>query len=464
MLPTLVSEGTFLDGEIYACLSRNLAIGEGSFWAPHFSPTSQDRWYEHPPLGVALGALPFLVFGDHLWVEHLHALLIAIFGGAMLVGAWRTLFASQPEIRALGWLPLLMWLLNPQVTWAHANNMLEGTMSLFTFAAVWLTVAGCLAPRHARWRLLAAPVFIVLAVLTKDVVGLFPLATVPALAVANPHLSWRRALLLTLGQVLGVASLLGLLLLWPAARENLTQFMGTQLLPSLAGHRGDTGNHFRYLVKLLNTLLPSLVLALLLLRPWRWRRGAMAAGPWARRACGLLVLALAGSVPLVVSARQSLFYVLPSFPFYALALAVLVGPGVGARMATWRTGSRRLRAGTIGAAAVLLAVTGWSLSRIGTVNRDHTMRSDVKVLTAALGSGSSDAVAPMRIVAACRSLWEAWGLETALVRCGRVAIQRGDVGVDWLIAPAECAEPSLATWERVPLATKQFHLYQRRRG
>lgn len=463
LLPTLLSEGTFLDGEIYACLSRNLAAGEGSFWAPHFSATSQDRWFDHPPLGVALGALPFLVLGDHLWVEHLYALLITLAGGALLVAAWRSLFASRPEIRALGWLPLLMWLLNPQVTWAHANNMLEGTMSLFTFAAVWLAVSGALAPRHGWLRLLAAPVFIVLAVLTKDVVGLFPLATVPALAVANRQLSRRRALALTLGQVAAVALLLGLLLLWPAARENLTQFARTQLLPSLAGRRGDTGNRFLYLVKLLNTLLPSLALAVLLLRPWRWRRGALPSGPWPRRACGLLVLALAGSLPLVFSARQSLFYVLPSFPFFALALAVLVAPGLGAGIAAWPADSRRLRTGTLVATAVLLAVVGWSLSRVGTVNRDRTMRADVKLLVEHLGPDSAGAAAPVRTVAACRSLWDAWGLEAALVRRGRVALQRGDVGVDWLIAPAECDEPPLAAWERVPLATVQFHLYQRRR-
>jgi len=462
MLPTLLSEGTFLDGEIYACLSRNLSAGEGSFWAPHFSATTGDRWYEHPPLGVVLGALPFLAFGDHLWVEHLHALLIAIAGGALLVAAWRSLFASHPEIRALGWLPLLMWLLNPQVTWAHANNMLEGTMSLFTFAAVWLTVSGCLATRNGWIRLLVAPVLIVLAVLTKDVVGLFPLATVPALAVASRHLSWRRALVLTLGQMLAVVLLLGLLLLWPAARENLTQFARTQLMPSLAGQRGDTGNHFVYLVKLLNTLLPSLALALLLLRPWRWRRGAFVVGPWPRWACGLLVLALAGSLPLVVSARQSLFYVVPSFPFFALAQAVLVGPGVGARMVTWRAESRRLLAATLMAAAVLLAVVGWSLSRVGTLNRDQTMRADVKLLVDYLRPGSPETAAPARTVGACRSLWEAWGFETALVRYGRVAIQRGDAETDWLIAPAECEDPPLDGWERMPLATKQYHLYQRR--
>ncbi len=30
MLPTLLSEGTFLDGQIYAVLGRNLALGLGS--------------------------------------------------------------------------------------------------------------------------------------------------------------------------------------------------------------------------------------------------------------------------------------------------------------------------------------------------------------------------------------------------------------------------------------------------
>jgi hypothetical protein len=37
--PSLLSEGMFMDGLIYANISANLAKGLGSFWSPHFSET-----------------------------------------------------------------------------------------------------------------------------------------------------------------------------------------------------------------------------------------------------------------------------------------------------------------------------------------------------------------------------------------------------------------------------------------
>jgi hypothetical protein len=461
-LPKLAAEGTFLDGEIYACLSRNAAAGAGSFWAPHFSATAFASWYEHPPLGIALGALPFRALGDHLWVEHLYSLLILLGGGTLIVAAWRRLFAHEAAVRALGWLPLLMWLAIPQITWAYANNMLEGTMSLFTFAAVWCTAAGLVRSRRAWPQLyVAAPLLILLAVLVKDIVGFFPLAAAPAMAVASGAVRWRRAWLVALAQAVIVAGCLGLLMQWPPAHENLTQFVRTQLVASLTGRRGETANNFIFLVKLFNTLLPPLVLTALLV-PWRRAGdGAVAAGlPYRRWAFGLVALASAGSIPLVVSERQSLFYVLPSFPFFALGLAVLAAPQTAARLAAWRLDSRSLRFATALTALLLVAALGWSVTRIGTVSRAPAVRADVKRIVAYLHGPDGDGPRPEPVVEAHPSLWQDWGLETLLQRYGAVALSRGDNEPHWLIAPAADDAAGLPGRERVPLATTVFHLFR----
>ena len=37
MLPSLLSDGMFMDGLLYAAIAKNLAHGLGTFWSPHLS-------------------------------------------------------------------------------------------------------------------------------------------------------------------------------------------------------------------------------------------------------------------------------------------------------------------------------------------------------------------------------------------------------------------------------------------
>ena len=67
----LLTEGMFLDGVTYACISRNMACGLGSFWSPSYTQTIGHVFHSHPPLAFGLEALFFKVLGDHWWVEKL---------------------------------------------------------------------------------------------------------------------------------------------------------------------------------------------------------------------------------------------------------------------------------------------------------------------------------------------------------------------------------------------------------
>jgi hypothetical protein len=64
ILPSLIQDGMFIDGIQYAAVSKNLANGLGTFWAPYMS----QNWYtmgsgvflEHPPLVYAIQGLFFM--------------------------------------------------------------------------------------------------------------------------------------------------------------------------------------------------------------------------------------------------------------------------------------------------------------------------------------------------------------------------------------------------------------------
>ncbi|MDD5707865.1 MAG: glycosyltransferase family 39 protein [Kiritimatiellae bacterium] len=461
MLPKLLSEGTFLDGEIYAVLARNLAEGQGSFWRPYFSPTDP-VWAEHPPLGLNIASLFYRALGDGAWVEHVYSFVTALVCGWLIVVAWQRATGGSRQLRELRWLPLLFWLLNPQVTWAYANNMLENTMTIFTLLAVLALLRACRDRGPWLLSLVLGAAAMVAAALTKGIVGLFPAATFAAYQLATRRLGWGRTAARTVLLAAAVTTLIALVLAIPAARSNLALYLDTQFLTSLSGQRGGTDNQFRFLVKLLNTLLPALGAAGVIWLTGRRGRGQDAAAPDLRRwALVFLLLGMAGSIPLVFSPRQSMFYVLPSFPCYALAFALWVAPAAAELVARVHERPGALRAWQTIAGLLLAAVLVYSASRIGTYNRSEAAIRDVKAIGAFVQAELGlDRTQPYEI-GMCRGLWTQWGLHTNLARYSRLGAARNDSTMAFVVAQDRCAADLDGRYARVPIATREFHLYTR---
>ncbi|MEN8005612.1 MAG: glycosyltransferase family 39 protein [Candidatus Krumholzibacteriota bacterium] len=463
MLPILLSEGTFLDGLIYAILARNLAAGVGSFWAPHFSVTTQNQWFEHPPLGLNIQSVFYRLLGEGVWVEQVHSLVTGLVCGVLIVVLWRQVTARYRPLRPLVWLPVLLWLMNPQVTWAFSNNMLENTMTIFTLAAVIMLLRSCRDGRFRAVDLLLGAAAIVAAFFTKGFAGLFPLGTLLAYQIGTGQPGWRRTAGRTFLLVACVAALAALVLAIPAARHNIGQYLDIQFLSSLKGARGDSGNRFIYLSKLLNTLLPMLGATFLVaLLGWRKRVLSAVGKEHLGWALTFLLLALAGSVPLVVSPRQSVFYVLTSFPFYGMAAALSVAGIVAELVGRLEARPRMLRVMQVVAVLLLVAATGLSATKIGTYNRSETLTRDVKVIGAYVRSAVEAPAGSEYEVGVCRRLWTDWPLESNLARYHRLAMARNDSTMPFVLVLGGCADDLGADYQRVDLATGEYDLYARR--
>src|ERR1017187_2224795 len=75
ILGRLIPEGMFVDGLVYSSIARNLAIGKGTFWhLYYYSPFT-----DHPPFGIAMESLLFMVIGDHYFTEKIFCLIIWLF-------------------------------------------------------------------------------------------------------------------------------------------------------------------------------------------------------------------------------------------------------------------------------------------------------------------------------------------------------------------------------------------------
>ncbi|NPA68702.1 MAG: hypothetical protein GXO50_08845, partial [Chlorobi bacterium] len=129
LTPALFTDGMFMDGTIYAVLSRNLAEGNGTFWHLHFSDTLLSDFKEHPPLAFYLGSLLFKLLGDNIFTERIYSLFTGVITAVLIALAVKTFDKNRGKEVSL--ISLFVWLSFPLVNWTYANNMLENTMTVF---------------------------------------------------------------------------------------------------------------------------------------------------------------------------------------------------------------------------------------------------------------------------------------------------------------------------------------------
>ncbi len=98
VLPILLQDGMFMDGLLYACVSKNLADGHGTFWFPHFSKAMHTFFDQQPPLGFGIQAVFFKVFGDSIYVERGYSFVMAILNAILISVLWKTVFKNESKI------------------------------------------------------------------------------------------------------------------------------------------------------------------------------------------------------------------------------------------------------------------------------------------------------------------------------------------------------------------------------
>lgn len=363
LLPMSVQTGMFFDGVTYATIARNMAAGVGDFWHPMIlaksmsddhssavqSPTtdsaldtcSDEAFYEHPPLALWLESLFFRAFGDHYWVEKLYSVLTAIGTAALIAALWRLLLRDRPDLAQHAWLPVLLWISIPTWAWLYGSNMLENTLGFFAIASVYASLRAAYSGSRATlgWTLLAAGCALG-GVLCKGPVGLFPLATPVLFAIAFRRWTSRQ-LLAAVSLPLMFAALLGVLLLNAPAYQFLSIYFHSQVEASLASNREIYATRLGHLApigKIARELCAPMLIAAGL-RIWaRWRRrdadvetARLEFGKHRVTRAALyfaLLTAASASLPIMISPKQLGHYVAPSYPYYALALAIMCSNAV----------------------------------------------------------------------------------------------------------------------------------------
>jgi len=455
----LVEQSMFIDGVWYAVISRNLAEGIGTFWFPQFSATIFPDFHEHPPFIFGVQSLFFGLLGDHWLTERLFSLSHYLASGLMIFLLWRKATQSIPKLKAWWIIPLLLWQVNLVTYYFQPANLLDASVSVLGMLTIWCMWNAFDSRKALSW-LLAAGVILSLGFLSKGVVSLFPLAFIVLYGIIKKEGRMGKLVGYTSLVVLSLVLFFALLInLSPLAYESLSEYLDVQLLASLKGERRlyyYRTNRFYIFFQLIWALVPMF---LLLLASWgivKWGKledQALKKERVKTYSNALLfgAIGLSASLPIMISPRQAIPYLLPAIPYFSLAFGLLTAPLLIRILSQWQDAWRRSFTGMIGVGYLFIIVgLGICLLKVGARNgRDAAVIQDAALI--------GDTVGDQTIISSTTYNMYISGY---LMRYDKVSIDTTGMLHRYLLSKKD-ENINDSQYVKLPLPTKEYDLYQR---
>ena len=403
--PTLFSEGMFVDGSVYAAISQNLALGKGSLWNLFYTDCLYPQFNEHPPLAFLFQSWFYKLFGFSVFVERWYSLLCFIGIGALMHALWKGLFLNSRS-----WMALLFFILMPLVPWCASNNMLENTMAIFDLGALWFLIQALKSNRkYASLYTLCAAVCLMGAFLTKGFTGLYPLVSPMLWMLVKERRYSKHIMLQQVLLIVGFSTIMGLFFLAvPDALAAVERYFFRQVLRGITEEQ-TIGSRFYVLYKVLTESLIALalVLVLYLISKKKSNESILSCPP---EALWLLIVGLSGVIPMIISLKQSGYYILTTLPLFALFIAATI-----AKVPLEYFERKRLKLwGQIGAILFLFLGVSLNLFFAGKINRDNEKVVLQKTVKGKIPVGS--------VISIDKDLLEDWGMHAYFARYNQVSL------------------------------------------
>ncbi len=410
----LFLDGMFVDGVVYAAVSKNLASGTGTFWTPFYTATLYSDFYEHPPLVFGLQSIFFSVFGNGLYVERIYSLITFFLTTFLILKLWQELNGSYQ----LGWLPLIFWISIPLLGWAVSNNMLENTLMVFVCLSALFYLKSL---RSKKFLFLALAALSILAgFLSKGFVSLFTLSIPLFVWIAAKKISFSQFVGDTLIMlfILFVTSLL-MFLVFPESYNSLIKYINKQVVGSLENGK-TVESRFYILFRLFTELIPmlTLVIILLIIRWFKTRR-ALIPGIPSGESLLLILIGLSGVVPIIISMKQSGYYMLAAFPFFALGFAFLIRYEVRQiiQKVNYRSAGYKIFYGIT--LALFISALVFSLTHMQKTGRDQEKLHDIRLIIGEVPEKTT--------IALSYDLFEDWSLHAYFMRLADISLDPDNI-------------------------------------
>ncbi len=453
-LPTLIQDGMFMDAMLYTSVSHNLSKGIGTFWFPHFSVyniAGLSSFHEQPPLVFGIQSLFFKLFGDSLYVERFYTFLTMCIGGILINVLWKEVFRNNDNLKRIGWLPIILWITVPVCFWSYSNNMHENTMGIFTLAAVIFIVQSFRAGRYQVVKWILAGVSVFLATLSKGFPGFFPIIVPLIYWLTIRKITFSNAIVQSLIITLVPVIIYAILFLMPESKESLSIYLFKRALHRI-NEVPTVDSRFYILYRLFTELLPQIIFVGIIIFIARIKKINDRFSEQIRESLFFIGVGLASSLPLMLTMVQKGFYFVPALPFFAIGLAVLIGPIIYNLTERAHPGSIKFRILLLMSLFLFISAIGITLMQIGKTSRNKELLHDVYLIGAF--------VPPQSIVSIPREMWNDWSLQCYLARYYSISLE-GDYKKRYCIVDKSLNFGSPPGYMKINLPTWQYILFVR---
>jgi 4-amino-4-deoxy-L-arabinose transferase-like glycosyltransferase len=446
-----LSDGMFLDGTLYATFSRNMANGLGTFWQPHLTNILFPAFFEHPPLALGLESVLFRVFGDSRFVERFYSLMTIFITAIIIVSIWKLIVKKS----STGWLPVLFWISMPTVNWASVNNMLENTLVIFICLSVLFYIRSQKSNRIVF--LFLAGLMLSCGFLVKGFVTFTPLALPFIWWMFSRNSKFSSMVFDTVVILISAVLPLILLFLFTGAHEFLPKYIEMAFYKISEGV--TSSSRFYIINRLVMELLPAfgIILALML---YSLKKKLLFNNIWTRLlpAAAFFTLGLAGVLPIMLTRDQSAYFLILSFPFFAISFGLTVNPLIEILLQRIDYNSRGYRLFRL--FGIIALSTGIVLSVIfsGDINRDKNKLKDMRVILGQLKENSTVNIMP--------EMYPDWSLHAYYARYKNISLDPdlNNQHEYLLITTSMYSDTINNRFERIDLKTIEYELFRRKIG
>ena len=458
LLPTMAQKSMFFDGITYATIARNLANGEGTFWFLRYTDSFDAQFHLQPPLAMGILAIFYRILGDSFYVEKIYSLLTFLISAFFIMKIWQKIFEKDDKYRPFSWFPLLLWGISPVVSWCFRNNMLENTVSIFTlFSVLAILYSVDLQTNKKYFWLFWAALGIFCGVLSKGLVALFPLATVGIYYFTQNNSKTKMTFLqmsfATLILLIGFCVLFLLLFkLSPDAAKSLALY---QEKVKMMLNEKTVKSHFFILNRLWQEVLPATSLFLMLFFFYfRQKIGISALKNQLPNALFFLLIGFSASLPIMISLRQSHYYILPSIPYFSLTISVLCVPMLSH---FWQKITEKMQKNVLIFSIIIgICVLVFSATQIGKIGKDQEVMADAAILAKFFPKHT--------IIKTCYQLETDYVLRAYLARYHSLSLNSNIYHElpKYVLLPSNegCSVIGMEMYAEIPLHLKLYKLYQ----
>jgi 4-amino-4-deoxy-L-arabinose transferase-like glycosyltransferase len=428
VVPNLLKQGMFMDGQQYACVAKNLANHKGTFWKPFLSETwliqGKNEFLEHPPLFYFIESFSFKVFGEFYLTEKLFSLFTFILHVLLIHLLYKEI--ANIDYKKYTWIGIFCWSIIPIVSWVFQNNMIEELLSIFTLLSALFSIKAIHSNKFEFVYIVLSGLFVVFATLTKGLPGFFPILI--------PFLSFfvlkKSTLQKTIFHSLFLVSIPVLIyacifIFNQEAKESLMFYINNRLLHRIS-EQPSTDYRLFTLVGLLQELLPLFGLISIIIIINKFKKTNFVIDSENKNTIVFFTLiGISASFPLMLTMVQNKFYFFPALPYFAIALGLLINVYIKQFFINIHLQKNKFLFFFIGCIAMMFSIT-FSVKQINKFSRDEKIITDVNSIIKSVGHNKTIGVE--------KDVYYQWNFQFYLLRFGDISIAHAEKKYNYYIS------------------------------